>query len=287
MPFWDDPDYAKSGPIRVENGIRARSRRGDIGDSWWSRRFLDVLESLELGGRLARGRSYARSGQVLSLEVSAGAVTAVVQGSRPRPYRVRIGLAVLTARQWTRVERALAEQVIFGAKLLAGELPPDLEQVFAGLKIALFPRRPGDLAMTCSCPDDSVACKHIAAALYLLAEAFDADPFLVLAWRGRDRTTLLANLRLLSTADQSRPRRSPLDELRGPHADVAERVSDFYACQGRLTRLQPHPADIVVPDAVLLERDPLPLEVDGVAVVDLLRPAYLAMAGGAETVPPG
>jgi uncharacterized Zn finger protein len=284
MPFWDDPDYSRGGPIRVDNGIRARSRRGDIGSTWWSRRFLDVLESLELGGRLNRGRAYARSGQVLSLEVSAGAVSAVVQGSRPEPYRMRIALAVIRARQWARIERALADQIIFSAKLLAGELPEDLETVLAGLRVALFPTSAGQLSMTCDCPDHSVPCKHVAAALYLLAEAFDADPFLVLAWRGRDRTALLSSLRLMSTVDESRPRRSPLDELRVPPRELADCVDGYFDCQARVTRLEPRPAEIVVSDAVLLERDPLPVEVRGTPVVDLLRPAYRAMAG--EAAPP-
>jgi len=284
MPFWDDPDYPRGGPIRVDNGIRARSRRGDIGSTWWSRRFLDVLESLELGGRLNRGRAYARSGQVLSLEVSAGAVSAVVQGSRPRPYRVRIALAVIRAKQWERIERALADQVIFSAKLLAGELPEDLESVFAGLRVALFPTSADELSMTCSCPDHAEPCKHAAAALYLLAEAFDSDPFLVLAWRGRDRAALLSSLRLMSTVDKSRPHRSPMDELRAPRRELADCVDGYFNCQGRVTRLERQPAEIVVPDAVLLERDPLPVELRGTAVVDLLRPAYLAMAD--EVTPP-
>ena len=85
MAFWDEPEFEKSGPIRVENGIRARSKRGDIGSTWWSRRFIDVLEELELGTRLVSGRRYARAGQVVTLEVAAGSVTATVQGSRPTP----------------------------------------------------------------------------------------------------------------------------------------------------------------------------------------------------------
>ena len=51
--------------ISVEGGLKARSSRGAIGESWWSRRFLDVLESFALGTRLTRGRNYARKGQVI------------------------------------------------------------------------------------------------------------------------------------------------------------------------------------------------------------------------------
>lgn len=283
MPFWDDPDFPKSGPIRVEGGIKARSRRGAIGSTWWSRRFIDVLESLELGGRLARGRAYARSGQVTRLEVSAGAVSATVQGSRPDPYRVAIRFKRIPAKQWQRIERALAAQVIFSAKLLAGEMPQDLEDVLAELGVSLFPRTAEALGMTCSCPDWSVPCKHVAATLYLLAEAFDRDPFLILAWRGRERAELLANLRRLrspepSTVDSGTARRSPWDGLTAqPEPALADCLDRYFRCQGRLTPVHRLPSEIVVPDAILRERDPIPVEVQGKPVTELLRPAYLAM----------
>ena len=110
--------YPPSRPRSVENGLKARSSRGDIGATWWSRRFIDVLESLGMSGRLARGRNYARAGQVLGFELTTGYVTAQVQGSRPRPYRVRIQVMPLTVRQWERAEQALAAQALFRAKLL-------------------------------------------------------------------------------------------------------------------------------------------------------------------------
>src|SRR2546430_177819 len=237
MPFWDDPDYSPGGPIRVEGGIRARSKRGDIGSTWWSRRFIDVLEGLELGGRLARGRSYARAGQVLNLEIAAGSVAATVQGSRPSPYAVRIDLRPIWPTLWERVEQALAGQVIYSATLLAGEMPEDLEEVFAERGLSLFPGTADELAMECSCPDWSVPCKHVAATLYLLAEAFDRDPFLILAWRGRDKATLLANLRRLRGSETStvdRPSRSPWDVLgEVPQPELADCVESFYTNQSR------------------------------------------------------
>jgi len=81
------------------DGIRARSRRGEIGETWWSQRFIEILESFDMGARLTRGRRYARAGQVLDLEVRPGEVTASVQGSRPEPYRVRVGTLTLSRRR--------------------------------------------------------------------------------------------------------------------------------------------------------------------------------------------
>ena len=191
-------DFSDYGPARrVEGGLTARSTRGAIGEQWWSRRFVLVLESFALGGRLTRGRTYARKGQVLSLDVEPGVVTASVQGSRPAPYAVRIGLPPWPELVWAKVEVALAEQALLSAQLLAGELPADLEDVLAEVGAPLFPARLAELALRCSCPDPVVPCKHLAATFYLLAESFDDDPFRILHWRGRAREDLLDRLRAL------------------------------------------------------------------------------------------
>ncbi|MEV4657787.1 SWIM zinc finger family protein [Micromonospora sp. NPDC049301] len=186
-------DYGR--PRRVDGGLRARSARGAIGRSWWSRRFLEVLESFALGTRLTRGRSYARAGQVLRLDIAPGLVSAVVQGSRPQPYEVSIALAPFPAALWSRIEAELAGQAFFSARLLAGDLPDELEELFAAAGAPLFPTGVDELTQRCSCPDFAVPCKHLAATFYLLAEAFDADPFELLHWRGRARADLLEQLR--------------------------------------------------------------------------------------------
>ena len=188
--------FGQYGPtIRVEGGIRAQSTRGAIGETWWSRRFIAVLESFAIGSRLTRGRNYARKGQVLTLKIEPGRVSSTVQGSRPQPYKVSIALPALAAAAWSTVETTLAEQALFSARLLAGEMPQQIEQVFVAAGTPLFPTSLRQLTMSCSCPDGQVPCKHLAATFYLLAESFDADPFQILHWRGRDRQTLLAHLR--------------------------------------------------------------------------------------------
>ena len=72
MGRWDDEYewdyYSQSTPRRVEGGIKAKSERGSIGQTWWSKRWVSALEALGMGNRLTRGRSYARMGQVLSIE---------------------------------------------------------------------------------------------------------------------------------------------------------------------------------------------------------------------------
>lgn len=192
---WQDFRYFKpSTPRAAAGGIKAQSKQGGFGNSWWAKRWIAVLDGFQLGARLTRGRSYARRGQVLDIQVATGLITAKVQGSRPRPYAVEIKVKTLSNADGTRLGKALARQAIFAAKLLAGEMPQDIEQAFAGVGLSFFPARLDDLKTECSCPDWSNPCKHIAAVYYLMGEAFDRDPFLIFKLRGIDRDRLMSLL---------------------------------------------------------------------------------------------
>lgn len=279
MSDWRDWE---TGPRRqARDGIRARSTRGEIGETWWSQRFITALKEVADAGRLTRGRSYARSGQVMDLRVQPGSVTARVQGSRPRPYEVLIRLTPFTDAEWARAEEALADQALFLAALLAGEMPHDVEQAFAAAGLSLFPSRANELRSECSCPDPVNPCKHVAATYYILAEAFDADPFLVLSWRGRPREELLARLRELRAAQ---PEEEPVDEDADPPAAAAEppASADFWHAGAEMASLTFSPRAPAVPDAVLRQLGPVPTEAGGAEAERALADAYAAFTRAAE-----
>ncbi len=232
--------YPKPKPRRPANGIKAQSGR-QFGKTWWASRWLDALERLVDPGRLTRGRSYARSGQVLNLDIQPGRVNSRVQGSRPKPYQVQIEIKLLSEKEWERVADAMAEQAIFAAKLLSGEMPQNIEEAFATAKVSLFPASQGDLKTECSCPDWSNPCKHIAAVYYLLGEQFDADPFLIFRLRGKSKDEIIAMLRARRAAaepapaveETPRPKRAPaepvipLEKCLDRFWDAAENLDDF------------------------------------------------------------
>lgn len=267
MSSWYPPP---SKPRPVEGGLKARSTRGAIARTWWSERFIDVIESIGVGGRMQRGRSYARKGQVMDLNVDAGTVTATVQGSRARPYRVRIGLVAFGKSEWTQVTRALADDAWYTAKLLAGEMPDDIEDVFASVGFSLFPAVAGELSMDCTCPDWEVPCKHLAAVFYLLAESFDDDPFGILAWRGRDREALLDRLSALRTGSL------PADRAEREDAAVplTACLDSYFVPPAEIPRHAPAQAPN---DAVLDQVPTVELTIRGAHLVDVLRPAYVAL----------
>lgn len=280
------PHYERPRPLPAQGGIPARSRRGPIGETWWSQRFIELLESFGVGSRLKRGRTYARAGQVVELEVEPGLVLAKVQGSRYSPYRVRIHGKVLSEHQWRRVEKAMAAQALPLAKLLAGEMPHDIEELFASYKLTLFPRSKRELTATCSCPDWANPCKHVAAVYYLLAERFDENPFLIFAWRGREQDELVERLRARRGADTSRGRTgSQLAQVARPAqpgAPLHAVLDSFWSSGPELRAFHVSPLAAGAPDALLRELGPAPVEADGRNITDLLAPAYATLAQAAE-----
>ncbi len=181
-----------SRPAAARQGQRSpRKTQAPLASQWWSQRFTAVLEGYGLGPRMERGRRYARGGRVPDLVVKTGRLEARVQGSRATPYRVSVRSEAASKAQWRSLEMLFATRLGWAAQLLAGEVPANLEAAFAEAGVALFPRRWDDLQVRCGCPDDAEPCKHIAAVLYVFAQQLDDDPWLLLAWHGRDRQTLL------------------------------------------------------------------------------------------------
>jgi uncharacterized Zn finger protein len=184
-----------SRPKDVPEGMKAKSRRGKFGETWWADRWIGVLNNFGWGSRLDRGRTYARRGQTLSLDVQPGRVDAKVQGSRLQPYDVAIILPTLKPQTWEKVFDALAQKAVFAAKLLAGDMPHEIEEAFYAAGTWLFPKVELELGQQCSCPDPVRPCKHLAAVHFMVAEKFDEDPFLMFTLRGKTKDEVVAALR--------------------------------------------------------------------------------------------
>jgi uncharacterized Zn finger protein len=252
---YDDYGYyfPPSRPIKVEGGIESRSQRGAFAANWWAKRWLAVLESYGIGSRLQRGRSYARGGQVLNIDVQPGSVKARVQGSQAQPYKIKIEVKQLTDADWERVLDTISEQAIFAAQLLDGTMPQEIESAFEAARISLFPRDPRDILTDCSCPDYANPCKHIAAVYYLLGEQFDLDPFLIFTLRGRTREQVIEALRArrAAAAGESGAEETSVEAF-PPAPALADQMADFWGSEA----LDWTPPVIAVPEvnAAVLRR---------------------------------
>jgi uncharacterized Zn finger protein len=276
--YYEDYYFKPTRPIEVEGGVKARSQRGAFVKNWWATRWIEAMERLMDPGRLRRGRSYARKGQVLSIEETRGSVASRVQGSRRTPYKVSIQVKPLSDAQWEKVIDALAGQALFAAQLLAGEMPQDIEQAFAAAGISLFPDRRGDLVTTCSCPDIANPCKHIAAAHFILGERFDEDPFLLFRLRGRSQEQILQALRQRRAGGEAAEKEAeeepeevtPLEATLPVFWQTAEPLASFP--------LSIKPPAVALP---ILKRLGEPAFIVGDSLESQLAPAYQAIAQAA------
>ena len=186
--FWHDY-YSPATPKEVKDGVKLQS--GKIGATWWSERWISLLDSFGWSNRLDRGRRYARRGQVIDFKIEPGVVKARVQGTTSRPYSITIKISKLSDKEWQKAIKVMSSKAIFAAKLLAGQMPQNIEEAFAKSKISLFPKKEKDLKSDCSCPDWANPCKHIAAVHYVLADEFDRDPFMIFKMRGKSKDEIM------------------------------------------------------------------------------------------------
>ncbi|WP_432510480.1 SWIM zinc finger family protein [Kineococcus sp. SYSU DK001] len=258
--------FGQYGKRRPGGGARLRSQRGRIAQNWWSQRFVDGLERTGDRGRLQRGRTYARAGQVVELRPRPGAVGARVQGSRPRPYLVEV-----TVRRWSGAEveavvATVVENPLLLAPLFAGDVPPGLVDLLSGIGVGLLPDD-REVTYDCSCPDDGEPCKHAAAVVYALAERLDAEPATVLTLRGVELADLLRRVTTAASGPSE------------PVEDLTAHVATFHRAGGDLPELVVR--DRVPGRTVADDLDDLVLGPGGAGIADVLRPYYVALQAGA------
>ena len=182
----------KKYPVRIPRfapGIHSQDPRGGASRSWWSRRWLESLESMGVGGRLARGRAYAVSGQVVSLRIAGPRVEAQVVGARSDPYNVTVDFSLPSDDARRAVLSALRADPMLVARLFAGDLPMEVEELFRRVGVRLFPggklaQGVYDVTLSCSCPDWANPCKHTCAVMLILGEEIARRPMTLLEFRG-------------------------------------------------------------------------------------------------------
>ncbi len=242
----------------------------------WSDRFLERVESLG-GGLTARGiREAASAVPVEGLDVGPGSVRARVPDAEGGGHEVWLELPVFDRTRWTRAEQAIAADGEAREQLFDGEFPERLDALLARAGLSLLPARARDLAAECSCPEWSPTCRHLAAVLGGLAEAFDRDPFLLTAWRGRDRGRLLRHVREAYAAAEPPSAAGDADGDR-PLADC---LADFWQEGDRHRALRAAAgADGPAGADAAAALGPSGIVVRGRSLESLLRPAYRALRG--------
>lgn len=162
-----------------------------IAESFWGMSWCQNLERYsDYATRLPRGRSYVRNGFVVDLQIVKGQVTAVVSGSEL--YDVRVSITSVTPARWKAICRDCAGSIDSLVELLQGRMAKGVMDRVCRKGDGLFPA-PGEIKLSCSCPDWAGMCKHVAAVLYGVGARLDHEPQLLFLLRGVDEADLLAH----------------------------------------------------------------------------------------------
>ncbi len=162
----------------VYGGLRPQGGRRD---AWWSKRWIEWLESLHMGARLGRGRNYAQMGQIQALTILPGELIAEVQGVADKPYHIHAKMPILDAEK---AQVIMDANPFLTAQLFAHNFPISLHEAFLREQLQLFPSERKDVFFYCNCKDFARPCKHLAAAFCLFADAIASDPLLLFRFRG-------------------------------------------------------------------------------------------------------
>ncbi len=248
---------------------------------WWTQQWIDLLNSYRFKKRLERARNYARQGNVLSIEFKDQKIISTVQGTAPEPYKQSLWLDTFTDEDWDYIINTMSERAIFTAKLLAGEMPKNIEEVFAANGLRLFPFTLDEIHSRCDCPDKARVCKHIAAVYYLLGDSFSDDPFLLFQLRGRTKEKILAAIRQKrgQTEEEKTTERATIKQEKLPKSSTSAipeliNFEQFWEYNQQLDSslvvITPPPSNETILDVL----GPIPLGASADIIMDYLNKIY-------------
>ncbi len=162
-----------------------------IAHGWWGQAWCQNLERYaDFMPHIEQGRSYVRYGAVLDLQIARGLITAVVQGSRERPYKIQIHVDRMAPADWRLLRQGCRGRLDSLESLLAGELPKPLTDLFQRQGQGLFPLA-DEIHFECTCPEGEGLCKHLLAVLYGVGARLDESPELLFLLRQVDPLELV------------------------------------------------------------------------------------------------
>ncbi|MEJ2690754.1 MAG: hypothetical protein P8130_12560, partial [Deltaproteobacteria bacterium] len=214
MSYWGFPKYVTVAEKKAKAAKKLqqlKKKRPDIAPviiagsalarTWWGKSWNRNLERYaDYRNRIGRGKNYVRHGAVLDLRIEGGRVSALVQGTRAKPYEVVVRIARVKKANWDRIRKQCQGELRSLPDLLAGKFPKALGEIFLAEGKGLFPT-PKEISFDCSCPDWASMCKHVAATLYGVGARLDEDPLLFFTLRQADTEELVAGAVREKTGD--------------------------------------------------------------------------------------
>ncbi|MBN1214742.1 MAG: SWIM zinc finger family protein [Candidatus Lokiarchaeota archaeon] len=146
---------------------------------------------------MKRGIQYAKEEErINNLIINKGQIFALVQGTAPMPYRVKINFNIISQDTWVNIISEIGQNLLNLLLLLQGKLTEEVINIFEKNNQSLFPEVNEVLNSSCSCPDKAIPCKHIAATILYISKILDYNPLILLKIRGKTKKELLKELKI-------------------------------------------------------------------------------------------
>ncbi len=218
----------------------------------WARSFVAAV-----AGRAERP-SDAQLAQVRDLTVDVGTIRAQVGECTVTLMAERVPARIWSAMTRFAQGRGSLEEAVEG-----GTQSVHLEHLMIEDWSEPLVPRPYELGRSCSCDGDGEPCEHVAALAFAVAEEIDADPSLLLRWRG-------------CVAAPEVPTEAEVVSTAEPSLDL---MDDDPWRAGALP--EPRPLRPLPVGAVLKRLGPSGLELRGEDLADVLQRAYASFAESA------
>lgn len=240
---------------------RPPGKKGSV--SWCSERMRSLFTETLTEELTAQAAELNKSRRVLDFLIQPGRVTAKVYDEQSQPNAVQIFFKQLSDNEWDQVFEQLAGRAYFLALMLSGQIPSEMEEVFAAAGAELFPQTPEQIFITLNNEQDPVITGHIAAVLYRLFDRLDSDPFSIFILRGRGREETIVELRKRRTLLKKRPdfeTSLSYQQIKyEPAPPLVSTIDYFWSSGSSLAELSYNIRADELPASILKWLDPLPL----------------------------
>ncbi|MBN1803226.1 MAG: SWIM zinc finger family protein [Candidatus Lokiarchaeota archaeon] len=171
----------------------------------WGKRWIQ--SNLEIGRpfRMQRGIEYVKDNRRIdNISINPGQIFATVQGTAPTPYRVKINLDIIADNEWKLIVNSISDKAENLVNLIEGRLSKNIIEIIESTGQSLFPNTDHGLNASCSCPDNAVPCKHIAAVILYIARVLDYNPLLLFELAGKTKNDLFSALNFFKKTTPSK-----------------------------------------------------------------------------------
>jgi uncharacterized Zn finger protein len=294
------PQYTPGVPVQrplpttprvVRGGVKLSGKEAPKIEHWAARKLLEIMHANAEIETLTKAFEWAKRGQTRTLVFEPGEIVASIQGLEPRAHRVTLSMTRFTTDQWERIVSALNDSATHSARLLAREMPEEVEEVFGAMNLRLVPRESADIHARCACkdptPNNSGWCIHACVAAMVAAERLSADPFLIFSLRGLGAEELLERIRQRRAATRSArgfapayaPRTPPGVPANAPALDA--NLDAFWDEPAGLDEIDTTPRKAEVQHPLLRRLGPSPFTKGKFPLVGLLATCYDIVAEAA------